>query len=475
MKKINYAVLVIARNEEKIIIPTLQSIINQSLKPVQIIVINDGSTDGTQDKIKHRFPNDVTVIDYPFTHESYLNDPKLSRVLNYGMNELTDSDLDYLLLMGADQVLPVHYSQTLINKMEKDPTLAITSGTIHGEYNTLPRGSGRMYRNSFLKLIGYCFKENYGNEDYHLFKAMQLKFKVFADNSLLTTARKTGKNYGTNKNINRGRSYRALGYSKLYLTLKIMLKESRESAREILQGYDDDFVKLYEPELRSFVSSWQKKQLILLTSLNKLTNMKISPRIILDKIKPRYSAKGELTTENIKRMYLKGGARHGLYGTRPNPLRTKLREYCKSLNVNSAFEFGCNVGINLKEIAPLNHYGIDINPQAIKKGKALNLNVELGDEETLKTIPDNSYDLVLTSSVLDHILDDDFDDIFKNLKRITKKYLVCLETNDTHDVDLFAHNYYDMVPIWDHYSGKNEGGNNANYTCYLWEKKRIRR
>ncbi len=122
-------------------------------------------------------------------------------------------------------------------------------------------------------------------------------------------------------------------------------------------------------------------------------------------------------------MYLKGGARHGMYGTRPNPLRTKLREYCKSLNIDSAFEFGCNVGINLKEIAPLNHYGIDINPQAIKKGKALNLNVELGDEVTLSLIPDNSYDLVLTSSVLDHILDKDFDNIFNNLKRITKNIL----------------------------------------------------
>ena len=470
MKRIKYAVLVIARNEEKTIIPTLKAITEQSLQPIRIIVVNDGSNDGTQDKIKRRFP-DITVLDYPHKHESYIHDPKLARTFNYGLDELTVLDLDYLLIMGADHIIPINYSEFLINNMEKDPNLAITSGTIQGEFNTLPRGSGRMIRNSFFRLIGYHYPENYGHETWHLFKAMQLKFKVFNYNSILTTARKTGIRYNIKYNQNRGRSYRALGYSKLYMMFLFTLKLDKQSIQDIKIGYNDDNVKLYDEELRSFVSTWQKKRLLHLSSLKKLKGVHLSPRIILDKIKPRYLPKGELTTDKIKRMYLKGGARHGMYGTRPNPLRTKLREYCKTLNINSAFEFGCNVGINLKEISPLNHYGIDINQQAINKGKKLNLNVELGDEETLKTIPDNSYDLVLTSSVLDHILDKDFEDIFNNLKRITKKYLICLETNDVHYLGLFAHDYNSMVPKWSFFSSKKDGGNNANYTLYHWEKK----
>lgn len=270
MKRIKYAVLLIARNEEKVIIPTLESIVNQSLKPIKIILVNDGSSDGMRDKISHRFPTEISIIDYPYDHESYLNDPRLARVHNLGLNELTVLDIDYLLLMGADQVLPPNYSQTLIDMMEKDHNLAITSGTIQGEFNTLPRGSGRMYRNAFLRLIGYHFIENYAYEDYHLFKAMQLKFKVFVDNSLLTKARTTGANYKSNKNIIRGRSYRALGYSKLYLSLRLLLKENKQTAREILQGYEDKDIKLYEPELRSFVCSWQKKQLFKLSSIKKI-------------------------------------------------------------------------------------------------------------------------------------------------------------------------------------------------------------
>ena len=41
----NYNVILTCRNSEKIIEPTLTSIIEQSIKPKYIIVIDDGSTD----------------------------------------------------------------------------------------------------------------------------------------------------------------------------------------------------------------------------------------------------------------------------------------------------------------------------------------------------------------------------------------------------------------------------------------------
>ena len=269
MNRIKYAVSLIARNEEKTIIPTLKSIINQTLKPVEIIVVNDGSTDGTKEKINHRFP-EITVIDYPENHESYIHNPKLARVLNCGLDELTVLDLDYVLIMGADQVLPPAYCKSLIDKMEKDPLIAITSGTIRGEFNTLPRGSGRIYRNSFLRLIGYHFPENYGHEDYHIFKALQLKFKVLNDDELITTARPTGINYNSSSDYARGCAFRALGYSKLYMMFLFLLKCDKKTIEQIQKGYDDPTVKLYEPELRSFVSSWQKKQLLKLSSIKKI-------------------------------------------------------------------------------------------------------------------------------------------------------------------------------------------------------------
>ena len=48
----NYNVILTCRNSEKIIEPTLTSIIDQSIKPKYIIVIDDGSTDSTPNILK---------------------------------------------------------------------------------------------------------------------------------------------------------------------------------------------------------------------------------------------------------------------------------------------------------------------------------------------------------------------------------------------------------------------------------------
>ena len=49
----NYNVIFTCRNSEKIIEPSLTSIIEQSIKPKYIISIDDGSTDNTPNILKH--------------------------------------------------------------------------------------------------------------------------------------------------------------------------------------------------------------------------------------------------------------------------------------------------------------------------------------------------------------------------------------------------------------------------------------
>jgi ubiquinone/menaquinone biosynthesis C-methylase UbiE len=143
----------------------------------------------------------------------------------------------------------------------------------------------------------------------------------------------------------------------------------------------------------------------------------------------------------------------------------------KELNIDSAFEFGCNAGYNLQVIADKKIYGIDINQEAINFGqKKLGLPIEYGSEKKLKDIPSKSYDLVFTSSVLDHIPKENFLDIVNELKRISKKYVICLETNDEQYYNYFAHDYESQgfKSVWDFFSSRYSGGNGCLYKCYRY-------
>jgi len=97
---------------------------------------------------------------------------------------------------------------------------------------------------------------------------------------------------------------------------------------------------------------------------------------------------------------------------------------------NRVFEFGCNAGKNLIEIknidSSIDLYGIDINCKAIEFGQDKhNLNVFCSDENVLNIIPDNTYDVVYTVSVLDHVPEPE--KILLQLLRIASKGVLLLE------------------------------------------------
>lgn len=114
--------------------------------------------------------------------------------------------------------------------------------------------------------------------------------------------------------------------------------------------------------------------------------------------------------------------------------------FVESLNCESGFEFGCNIGKNLKNLGFENTSGIDISARAIKEAVVDGL--ICGDEKHLQSIEDDSYDVVFTCSVLNHI--EDIDSIIEHLKRIAKKYVLLVESQDSTFQNHFPHNYEKM-------------------------------
>ena len=257
------AVVIPARNEENFIGKTLAALTDQYTKPSKVIVVNDGSIDRTAEIAS---ATGAEVIDMPDRGYNVLGTPVLAGVINRGLQQLHnyEGDDDYILILGADHILPPNYITTVLEAMAADKKLVLCSGTIDGERSIVPRGSGRMVRGDFWQSIGFHYPENYGFETYLVLKAQQRGYSVKVLKNLVTkTLRKTGKNYKKSVYVSYGKSLKALGYSRLYSAARIGLVSLKhpKGGFYMIKGYTSSDVQTYDPELRSFLCSIQHKRI----------------------------------------------------------------------------------------------------------------------------------------------------------------------------------------------------------------------
>jgi glycosyltransferase involved in cell wall biosynthesis len=259
------AAIIPARNEENFIGKTLAALLDQHNKPSKVIVVNDGSTDRTADVASTA---GAEVVGMPDRGYNVQGTPVLAGVINRGLQRLQacgyGSDSDYVLILGADHVLPPNYTTAVLDEMAADRKLVLCSGVIAGERSIVPRGSGRVVRADFWESIGFRYPENYGFETYLVLKAQQQGYRVKVLKHLLTqTQRKTGRNYKKSVYVSYGKSLKALGYSRLYSAARIGLISIKnpKGGFYMCKGYLNSDVQTYDPELRSFLSSIQHRRI----------------------------------------------------------------------------------------------------------------------------------------------------------------------------------------------------------------------
>jgi len=258
LKHRKFGAVIIARNEEKNIEASLKSLLNQTLKPEKIIVVDDGSKDKTSE-IASSFKG-VEVIKFNEDHETWLDEPDLAKVFNTGILELDLIDLDFVMLTASDIIYPEEYCQSIISSMNIETNVVVAGGVINNERCHRPRGAGRIVRTDFLKIIGNGYPIRHGYEGYMLLKAEQLGYKVEVFPIAYGTIRKSGLNYSKKHYYHEGKSAKALGYSRLYVLGKIglLFLRDRKHAIRFVKGYLSD-TKLYEKELRIFNAKRQNE------------------------------------------------------------------------------------------------------------------------------------------------------------------------------------------------------------------------
>lgn len=131
----NIYIVIPAHNEQDTIGITLESLVNQSLKPKRIVVVNDNSTDNTQE-IAESFEKDYSFIKVinNISSNNHIPGSKIVKAFNKGLEHL-DNNYDIICKFDADLIFPKNYLETLVSHYKSDKRLGIVAGHCYIERN----------------------------------------------------------------------------------------------------------------------------------------------------------------------------------------------------------------------------------------------------------------------------------------------------------------------------------------------------
>lgn len=123
-----YYIVIPAYNEEAYIALTLQSIAEQTVLPEKVVVVNDNSTDSTQ-QIVEEFASDHSWLKLVNTTSGNIHLPG-SKVIQafYKGYETLDENYDVIVKLDADLILPNDYFEIILTTLREDSRIGMAGG-----------------------------------------------------------------------------------------------------------------------------------------------------------------------------------------------------------------------------------------------------------------------------------------------------------------------------------------------------------
>ena len=147
--RMEFVLLTAAYNEEAGIERLLQSVIAQTHKPKEWVIVDDGSTDRTAE-IARRYADD-----WPFIHvvarkkEKSVGHNWAARVdaINYANSQLAATTYDYIGILDADITFEFDYYERVVERLTSRPELGVAGGNLYemqdGKFR--PRSGNRSF------------------------------------------------------------------------------------------------------------------------------------------------------------------------------------------------------------------------------------------------------------------------------------------------------------------------------------------
>ena len=260
-----YVALIPVKNEADYIENVLKSLCEQTLKPADIIIIDDNSSDNTR-KIASSFDS-VTVIHSDLPDENHLVTDQIGTVLSQGIRYIRtlNKTYDYVLLTGGDDVLSTTYMEKIIQNMKND-RIDLAAGRDPDRLDALQTdivtGSGTVCKKEIIDKIDLNYLSQGNYETYlALFAEAHGYTSKFYDLHF-HAKRRTGSNYTYKMKIMRGKAYRAFGVHPLAaLYLIIIHSTSLSDAFFRFCGLCSFNIESSDPAIKNYINLKIKKEI----------------------------------------------------------------------------------------------------------------------------------------------------------------------------------------------------------------------
>ena len=127
-----FLIIIPAHNEEENILPCLESLKNQTFQDFKCVIVNDGSTDKTQE-IVERF---IQILNTKYqilnlTQSEHQPGAKVVRTFNKGLETENLENFDVVCKFDADIIFPENYLEKINEVYEKNPKAGMVSGLVY--------------------------------------------------------------------------------------------------------------------------------------------------------------------------------------------------------------------------------------------------------------------------------------------------------------------------------------------------------
>ncbi|MGR7813443.1 glycosyltransferase family 2 protein [Lacinutrix undariae] len=266
----NFSIIIPAHNEQDLISLTINSLVNQTLLPKQLVIVNDNSTDNTQQIVeefakKHDW---ITLVNSTSSNK-HLPGSKIINAFYKGFQTL-NLDYDVICKFDADLIFPKNYLEQLAIHFNENKQLGMVSGFCYIEKNNQwvlenltrkdhIRGALKAYRKACFTQIGQL-KTSMGWDTVDELLAKFYNWDILTDESLhVKHLKPTGQSYNKASKHLQGEAMYKMRYGFTITLISALKLAYKKKSFLLFNDYVAGFFKAKHNNIDYLVSEEQGK------------------------------------------------------------------------------------------------------------------------------------------------------------------------------------------------------------------------